>query len=429
MQPPTRHHKSSQKTTPRSSSQQQLWLLGLTVILIIVAWNPAKDFLSTLKKTYTRDNFRRSMSASQRKHRNPIRRYVIAVSIDGLRAGVITQIGLHKLPHFARLIREGSSTLNARTDADFTLTLPNHTCMLTGRGTLGPQGHHYNRNRLPRESLHKKRGHYVASVFDSLHDHGYSTGLLASKRKFVLYSWSYNEDEGATDQHAPDHGRNKIDEVQIAGLDQDTMTKLLTLLQHPHTPHFLFVHLRGPDTKGHRFRWESRAYLQEIEQQDRYLGQILQTIESSAHLAKHTTLIVTTDHGGTLHSHRKATELLHYRIPFFVWGKDVQPGADLYQLNHQGYADPKDRHISYAATQQPIRNGNVANLVCQLFGLPPVAGSTIGSRYPLRLRNSSAPPASSPPNIPTPLKQSESRPTSEMHKTPAFPNPTGARRP
>ena len=32
-----------------------------------------------------------------------------------------------------RFIKEGSYTHNARTDADFTITLPNHTSMITGR--------------------------------------------------------------------------------------------------------------------------------------------------------------------------------------------------------------------------------------------------------------------------------------------------------
>lgn len=376
--------------------------VGVMIVLLMVYWSPLRTSLSSLTRpltgSYAKTDFRRSMSV-RKSLRSSSQQHVIAVSIDGLRAGVIPQLGLDKLSNFAQLMREGASTLNARTDAAYTLTLPNHTCMLTGRGVVGPQGHGYNHNHLPGKTLHQKKGHYIASVFDTLHNHGYSTALFASKQKFVLYAWSYNEQEGELGKQSRHQSRNKIDEVQITTQDRDTMYKLLTTLQAPNPPHFLFVHLRGPDAKGHKHGWESQNYLDAVIQQDWHIGQIMQTIQKTPHLHGNTTLLVTTDHGGTRNGHRDARNPIHYRIPFWVWGKSVKPGTDLYALNPDGYQDPGSINPGYDAPKQPVRNGNVANLVTQLFGLPPVTGSTIGVRYPLRIhtsdtriKNSTTPP-------------------------------------
>ncbi|TNE46177.1 MAG: hypothetical protein EP343_24800 [Deltaproteobacteria bacterium] len=311
-------------------------------------------------------------------------RYVVAISIDGLRSDVITQLGAETLPTFYRLMKEGSYTLNARTDADYTYTIPNHTCMLTGRGVRGSKGHGISWNRMPRRSIHAKKGSYVASVFDTLHDHGRTTALFASKRKFVLYSLSYNALRGAKDLVAPDHGRNKIDVVGITRRDHQTMPLVLHHLRKNPT-HFTFLHLRGPDSAGHRHRWMSRPYRNAVQQQDRYLGQILAAVEQSPKLKKRTTLLVTSDHGGHKHTHLKAERKVNYTIPFFAWGAGVKAGSDLYKLNAPRYRDPGAKQVPHNTTPQPIRNCNIANVSTRLLGLPPVTGSTVGTHSPLRL--------------------------------------------
>src|SRR5215207_5977459 len=118
---------------------------------------------------------------------NPVDR-VLAISIDGLNPRAIEQLGRSRTPTFHRLMREGTYTLNARTVREQTRTLPNHTAMFTGRRVDAKHGGHgYTDNVDNGTTVHRAAGHYVASVFDVVHDNGGSTALFAAKIKFNLY--------------------------------------------------------------------------------------------------------------------------------------------------------------------------------------------------------------------------------------------------
>ena len=62
----------------------------------------------------------------------------IEISVDGL-GSVYLQPMIEKgdLPNFRRFQTEGAWTNNARNDDDVTVTLPNHTTMMTGREREG----------------------------------------------------------------------------------------------------------------------------------------------------------------------------------------------------------------------------------------------------------------------------------------------------
>lgn len=144
----------------------------------------------------------------------PTVNHVIHVSIDGLNATTLQSLiendGSGAYLNFKRLVDEGSYTFNARTDYDYTNTIPNHTSMLTGRPAAQPNGmadtvHHgytYNLEPSVTDTLHNKGNPnlpYIASVFDVVHDNGLGTALYASKSKLVIYELSYNSSNGAAD--------------------------------------------------------------------------------------------------------------------------------------------------------------------------------------------------------------------------------------
>ena len=312
-------------------------------------------------------------------------RYVIHVSIDGLRPDAVERLPLDAVPAFTRLRREGVWTHNARTDADVRKTLPNHTTQLTGRPVRGDAGHGWTVNVTPppRTTLHSNRRAYVASVFDVVHDAGRGTSAYVSKPKFVLFERSYDARHGAPDTTGADDGRAKIDRF-VFERDTDGLTERLAYHAQLRPSAYTFLHVRDPDGQGHVHGWSLRAgsrYLRAVQAADARLGRLFELVETDPRLRGRTALVVTADHGGSGRNHF-AEKPEHYTIPFYVWGPGIAPG-DLYARNPDR-ADPGTENPGRDAEPPPIRNGDAANLALSLLGLEPVPGSTIG-RDPLRV--------------------------------------------
>lgn len=319
----------------------------------------------------------------------PPARHVIHISVDGLRADAVPRFSADELPNLYRLRTEGAHTDNARTDYYRSNTLPNHTSQLTGRAVLGPYGHHWTTNSNPDAgvTLHSNRGEYVASVFDVAHDHGLSTALYATKSKFVIFEESYNELNGAPDRTGADDGRDKIDRFLIEENSEALVDAFVSEMERePYE--YAFVHLRDPDSAGHRHNWNMRSgssYLGSIEGVDRLLGRIFELVDTTPALTGNTVIILTSDHGGggNFHNHGDASHIENYTIPFYVWGRGVAP-TELYALNRGSRLHPGMSQPDYGHDGQPIRNGDAANLALAHLGLPPVSGSTINVAHDLR---------------------------------------------
>jgi predicted AlkP superfamily pyrophosphatase or phosphodiesterase len=299
--------------------------------------------------------------------------HVIIISFDGLRPDAITTLGLKEAPNFHEVMKTGAYTLNARTDPDWTVTMPNHTCMLTGRGVDGVKGHNYTDNSSADLSIHANKGSYVPSIFDVAKAHNLSTGFFVSKSKFQVFANSYGK---------------YIDVVSINGYD-DTQT-----LQHflgqirKDLPNVTFIHFSEPDRTGHHHGWsieKGSPYLAAVRRDDHNLGEIIKAIRGNPAYLNSTVVMMTADHGGRGLGHGDFRLLEDYRIPLIIWGKGVATGSDLYRINVDIRQDPRDQQVSYGDPRQPIRNGDVANAVLHILGLPAITGSTIGDKDPIRI--------------------------------------------
>jgi len=318
---------------------------------------------------------------------------VILISVDGLRSDALDEARRGALPGFARFFADGATTLNARTDPDYTVTLPNHTSMLTGRPVEGDEGHGWVENDDPRDgdTLHKQKGAYVAGLFDVAHDHGLRTALLTGKSKFEIFDTSWNGEHGAPDRVGEDDGRDKIDEFAYEERIEDITAGVLAELRASEPRALIFVHYPQTDAAGHSKGWDMKdgsAYRRAVAAVDHELVRLFEALAEDERTGR-VAVVLTTDHGGgePFKGHNKADKLVDYRIPFLVWTGDEPEAADLYRLNPETRGDPgKDRVPLQHEGHPPVRNGDAANLVLGLLGLPAVPGSTLNPDQDLRVR-------------------------------------------
>lgn len=314
---------------------------------------------------------------------DPVINHVIHISVDGLRPDAVTTGGASNLPNFYRLRTQGAFTDNARTDFDWTVTLPNHASQLTGRAVEGSAGHNWTFNSVTTEdqTLASNKGQYVAGVFDVVHDRGLRTGFFASKAKFSIFQRSWNSTNGALDSVDADNGRNKID---VSELTYDTTALANALVTNMATQpfHYAFLHYADTDLNGHSYGWDiniGTPYAAAVMHMDSLLGQIFAVIDAHPQLSNHTAIILTSDHGGANYDHSDPLLQTDYTIPFYVWSPTAAPGQNLYTINAARRANPGASRPDYAQPNQPIRNGDAANLALMLLGLRSVPGSTINA--------------------------------------------------
>ncbi|KQY63558.1 MULTISPECIES: alkaline phosphatase family protein [unclassified Nocardioides] len=288
--------------------------------------------------------------------------YVLAISVDGLNAEALDTLGKAGTPNFHRMMENGAATSNARTEFERTLTLPNHTGMITGRRvSRSSGGHGVDFNDDNHRTVQQAAGHPVASVFSVFHNHDLSTALFASKQKFAIFKRSW---PGAVDRFTVNLDNREL--VRSVRAD---------LVAHPRA--FTFLHLSRPDDVGHAKGFMSPAYMQAVKATDQRLGELIHTVNTHPKLLEHLTVVLTADHGGEgPNGHSDIRSFANYRVPFVVWGAGVKRGARLYDLN-RAFATPGFARPTYAAAKQPIRNADVANLSTSLVDLGPVPGSEL----------------------------------------------------
>jgi predicted AlkP superfamily pyrophosphatase or phosphodiesterase len=321
--------------------------------------------------------------------------HVIVLSVDGLRPDAIDGPEDGALPGFRRMLR-GPHTLQARTDPDTTITLPNHVSMLTSRPLGGPGGHGWSENNDPPAvrhggTLHLRKGAYVAGMFDVAHDHGVTTAVIATKSKFSLIAQSYDGTAGAPDTTGPDDGKAKVDLFACTRATQDAFRQAAAQLRSGAPRTLTLLHIAETDSTGHAHAWDMAGgsrYRTAVANVDAALDGFLRVLDAEPSLKGRVAIVMTADHGGGAPplSHTEPRAAVNFLIPFAVWlGQDGAP-EELVALNADRRAVvPASEHVPLEAVPPPIRSAEAGNLALQLMGLPAIPGSSANAAQDLRL--------------------------------------------
>jgi hypothetical protein len=303
--------------------------------------------------------------------------HAVVLSLDGLTSRALAAAAAAgTAPHLQSLIAGGSSTMNARTEAEGTGRLSTLTGMLTGRPidpALGGTGVGWPGD--PGGTVAEAAGHYVSSIFDIVHNAGRSTALYSSRRSVSRLATSWDATHGGIDPYGLDNGTSKIDRFVKADSDTQLVDSLVSQLTTK-APTLAVGQLSALSYAGRHHGFSSAEYAAALTAEDALVGRVADAIAASPELAGHTLLIVTANRGGSGKAADPTTVPSVYRVPLLVTGPGVPMGGDLYTMNPQ-YTDPGSTNPGYDLPS-PIRNTFVADLVTKQLALPPVPGSTMG---------------------------------------------------
>jgi arylsulfatase A-like enzyme len=229
-----------------------------------------------------------------------ITRYVIVISVDGLRPDAL---GERETPALFRMMQTGSYSLAARTIMPSN-TLPSHTSMLTGES---PERHRVSWNNVPAAKFDTVA---VPTIFGVARARGYRTAAFFSKAKFHTLqrvdTLDYSQAPGGWFGKWPGD-RTVADVERYLGEAR---------------PNLLFVHLSDPDTAGHQSGWMSADYRRAVTVADASIARILSAADTAYGTGSYS-VIVSADHGGHDKGHG-TDDPRDVTIPWIAWGRGVR---------------------------------------------------------------------------------------------------------
>ncbi len=351
--------------------------------------------------------------------------HVIFISVDGLSGLYLQHSTLmgsttaSVMQNMKKFRDNGLWTYNARSDADYEITMPNHVTMITGRPVAQGQltstttHHGYITNDTPpyNSCLHNSGNVdadswlYKAGPFDVTKAAGMTSAMYAGKSKFILFDWSYSYRFGGD----IDHTGSTTDLLDTYEWTQDPdnfydrdSTELLGKFIISGKPkydfNFVFFHFKGPDKYGHQDGWDTGSWDSGVQVVDQKLGTILDVVTKRDATSNipinpawyyNTVVIITGDHGGhdKTHGHTdtpRTHDNRDYTIPFGVWGhliyKATGGNHDMYNwcdrtrtVPAAGSNPPHNNNY----TGQPIRHADGVDLSLNLLGLDPIPDALI----------------------------------------------------
>lgn len=276
---------------------------------------------------------------------------IIHIVVDGLSVNELIKFLKNEISEgFIIFINKGVYTLNAKTDKDYTTTLPNHTTMFTSM-SVGKHGITFNSYR----PIHIR----FDTIFDLLKRGGKTTAMYVGKDKFNMYKdkvdvYYLNETYPPTD--TPSVVKKFIKDV--GGADANSCN----------LKDYTFIHFLETDRAGHVNGWDSEEYKQRLADIDNGIRKIMKLVDIYKKMCN-ITVILTSDHGGHKKNHGDNTNPDNFNIPFFVYHnyKDNN-GDDIYSINkHTRVEYPYNVNPPIDNKDQPIRSGDIGNLVAKLL--------------------------------------------------------------
>lgn len=222
---------------------------------------------------------------------------VIIVSIDGLRADVVTP---GHTPNLAAFRDAGTCAKQAVNDLP-NATLPNHVSMLTG--IVGNRHGLIWDFRIPGVVA-------LPTVFDYAAQAGRRCAFLASKTKLEFV--------------AP---QQSLETIEFA--DPVPLAAMAIELLHADGPDLIFLHLREPDSTGHRIGWLSEQYMLAVAEMDALVGDLAAAAEADD--SRRTYFIITSDHGGVGMNHIQNIPEVR-QIPWIVAGPGIVAGGRIEEV-------------------------------------------------------------------------------------------------
>ncbi|MBC7927721.1 MAG: alkaline phosphatase [Bryobacteraceae bacterium] len=235
--------------------------------------------------------------------------HVILIGVDGLAPAGIRRA---ETPNFKQLMKRGSWTFHARAVIP-TVSSPNWASMVNG---AGPAQHGITSNEWkPEKHEIEPVCHGSTAIFPTIFDA--LRQQKATSRIGIFHHWE--DFARLVERGAP----NRIEHVKTA---DETMATAISWWK-TQKPDLLFVHLDHVDDAGHNHGWSTPEYKAAVEKADALVGQMLSAVDASPERAE-TTLIVSSDHGGTGKKHGGLT-MDEIEIPWFVVGPGVRAGFEL----------------------------------------------------------------------------------------------------
>jgi hypothetical protein len=236
-------------------------------------------------------------------------KHVVVIGFDGLSPDGIAHA---KTPTFDKLIKEGASTMQARSVLPSSSST-NWASMIMGAGPEqhGITSNDWEKNNFVLPPVIQSDDFLFPTIFAHINNQINNAEIGA------IYHWSgFGR---LFEKSAVDYDVNPESEDKTAKIASDYIKSK--------QPTFTFIHFDHVDHAGHEFGHGSKEYYQSVEKADLLLTEVMQAIISSP-MANETVVIISADHGGLGKGHG-GESLQEVEIPFIIWGKSVKKNTIL----------------------------------------------------------------------------------------------------